>query len=157
MDDARKSLLECISLVLDYVPMREGIAEALELTVEQVNPSLVDSPEWPTIANSLADYVEDQFCITDVKCVASIEAEGVNHSGWGDPDYHSYIYKLGPIFKVTENFADLSYYFGNFEHAYQQLSCFADVLYENEPCDEVREWRYDQPTDETGTEANEDV
>lgn len=156
MDETRKSLLACVSLLLDYDPMRECIAESLEMTVEQVNPSLVDSPEWPTIANSLADYVEDQFCMTDVECVASIGAESVNE-GIGDPDYYSCVYKLGPIFKVTENLGDMSYFFGNFEHAYQQLSRFADVLYDNELGDEVEEWRYDQPTDETGLESNEEA
>ncbi len=142
MDETRKSLLECISLVLDYEPMREGIAEALEMTVEQVIPSLIDSPEWPTIANSLADYVEDQFCMTDVECVASIGAEFVNE-GRGSPDYYSCVYKLGPIFKVTENVADLSYYFGNFDIACQMLSCWADWLYDNDHGDLVREWRFD--------------
>ena len=143
MDDARKSLLECISLVLDYVPMRDGIAEALELTVEQVNPSLVDSPEWPTIANSLADYVEDQFCcMTDVECLAYIEADGVN-GGIRDPDYRSCVLKLGPIFLVTENVADLSFYFGNFDIACQMLSRWADWLYENDHGELVREWRFD--------------
>ena len=157
MDDARKSLLECISLVLDYVPMREGIAEALELTVEQVNPSLVNSPEWPTLVNTLADYVEAQFIDAEPECVASLEAEGVLQSQWGDPDYHSYIHKLGPIFKVTENIADLSCYCGSFEDADVQLGIFADALFDAGHGAAIKEWRFDQPTDETGTEANEDV
>jgi hypothetical protein len=131
--------------ILDFAPVQEHIFSEFGTPKDQINVSLMNTPHWDKISESVSSFIYDEHNGCRRECVAYFRVVKTDPDQPQFEDFHVEIYKWGPLYWVYDSCMFDTHYEKNYKDAENTWSFLLDVVFDNIPDAEFDEWHSENP------------